>query len=162
MASYNELNIATRMLMRAFPFSRYAIKDAPVTPLAKPLSECRVALVTTAGLRLKDDLPYDRSIKFGDTSYREIPDGVAVQYLIEDHKSSSFDHSGVQADKNLAFPLDRFRELIDRGVIGSLNSRHFSFMGSLLGVGPLINESAPEAAAKLRSDGVDVVFLTPV
>jgi D-proline reductase (dithiol) PrdB len=162
MASYDELNLATRTLMRAFPFSRFAINDDPVAPLAKPLSECRVALVTTAGFRLEQDPPYDRSIKFGDTSYREIPNDVVVQDLIEDHRSSSFDHSGIRADKNLAFPLDRFRELMDRGKIGSLNSRHFSFMGSIIGPRPLVNESAPAAAGQLKSDGVDVVFLTPV
>ena len=148
--------------MRAFPFSRYAVKDDPVARLSKPLAECRVALVTTAGFRLEGDQPYDRSIKLGDTSYRAIPNDVSVQDLIEDHRSSSFDHSGIRADKNLALPLDRFRELLDRGVIGSLNSRHFSFMGSIIAPRPLIDESAPEVAAKLESDGVDVVFLTPV
>jgi len=52
--------------------------------------------------------------------------------LIEAHKSDSFDHSGVQADRNLAFPMDRFRELVARGEIGAMNHRHFSFMGSIL------------------------------
>lgn len=162
MASYDELNIATRLLMRTFPFSRYAVKDDPVTPLIKPLNECKVALVTTAGLRLKDDKPYDRSIKFGDTSYREIPNDVAVDDLIEDHKSSAFDHSGIQKDKNLAFPLDRFRELLDQREIGNLNRRHFSFMGSIIAPRSLVDKTAPECAEELRSDDVDVVFLTPV
>lgn len=162
MATYEELNIATRLLMRAFLFSRYAVLDNPISELRKPLSECKFALVTTAGFRLSDDEPYDRSIKSGDTSYREIPNDIEVQDLIEDHRSSSFEHSGIEADKNLALPLDRFRELLDRGVIGGLNSRHFSFMGSIISPRPLINKYAPEAAAKLRADGVDAVFLTPV
>ena len=34
----------------------------------------------------------------------------------------------MQADRNLAFPLDRFRELEMRAAIGVLNHRHFSFM----------------------------------
>lgn len=162
MATYDELDIVTRLFMRAFPFSRYSVVDNPHAILTKPLSECKFALVTTAGLRLSDDTPFDRSIRFGDTSYRELPNDAETQELIEDHRSSTFDHLGIAADKNLALPLDRFRELKDRGVIGSLNARHFSFMGSIIGPRPLINESAPEVAAKLKSDGVDAVFLTPV
>ncbi len=82
--------------------------------------------------------------------------------MIESHKSDSFDHSGIQADRNLAFPLDRFRELVARGEIGSLNRRHFSFMGSILRAKRLITETAPQVAERLRADAVDVAFLTPV
>jgi len=45
------------------------------------------------------------------------------QTLLESHKSGAFDHSGVQADRNLAFPLDRFQELEMRAAIGVLNHR---------------------------------------
>jgi len=162
MATYDELTLPIRLFMRGYPFSRYAIADNPCATLAKPLSECKFALVTTAGLRLADDDPFDHSLKLGDTSFREIPNDVIVQELIEDHKSSSFDHSGVKADKNMALPLERFRELEKRGVIGSLNSRHFSFMGSIIGPRPLIKESAPAVSELLKADGVDAVFLTPV
>ena len=162
MATYDELTFPIRLFMRGYPFSRYTIADNPCTKLKKPLNECKFALVTTAGLRLNDDKPYDHSFKFGDTSFREIPNDVEVQSLIEDHKSSSFDHSGVEADKNLALPLDRFRELEKTGTIGSLNSRHFSFMGSIIGPRTLIKESGPEVAAILKADDVDAVFLTPV
>ncbi len=82
--------------------------------------------------------------------------------MIEAHKSDSFDHSGVQADRNLAFPMDRFRELVARGEIGAMNHRHFSFMGSILRPKRLIAETAPQVAERLRADGVDVAFLTPV
>lgn len=162
MASYDELNLATRLFMRTSPFSVFAVRDNPTSLLKKPLRECKFALVTTAGFRLSADRPFERSDTFGDTSYREIPNDIEVQDLNEDHRSSSFDHSGIEADKNIALPLDRFRELLDRGVIGGLNARHFSFMGSIISPRPLINKYAPEAAAKLRADGVDAVFLTPV
>ena len=162
MATYADLSIPIRLFMNGFPFSRYTIKDNPLAKLKKPLSECKFALVTTAGLRLKTQEPYDRSIKFGDTSFRDIPGDVELHILVEDHKSSSFDHSGVEADKNLAMPLDRFRELVNRREIGELNGRHFSFMGSIVAPGKLIKENARKVAQELRKDEVDAVFLTPV
>jgi len=45
----------------------------PWTPLHQPLSACTVALVTTAGVHLKDDAPFDIGDKEGDPTYRVIP-----------------------------------------------------------------------------------------
>jgi len=120
-----------------------------------------VALVTTAGLHTAGQPPFDWSLKMGDPSYREIPNQIDTQSLRESHKSKAFNHAGIRADKNVVFPLDRFRELAGRGDVGELNHRHFSFMGSVIGPGRLIEETAPEVAGLLREDGVDAVFLTP-
>jgi D-proline reductase (dithiol) PrdB len=68
----------------------------------------------------------------------------------------------MERDPNLAFPLDRLRELSTRGTVGPLNGRHFSFMGSITAPGRLMRESVPEATRKLKEDGVDWVLLTPV
>jgi D-proline reductase (dithiol) PrdB len=162
MATYADLKFTHRMFMQNYPFSRYAITDNPLTKLAKPLSQCKFALITSAGLRLENDTPFNHSNKLGDCSFREIPNDIEVQSLIEDHKSTSFDHSGVEADKNLALPLDRFRELVANKTIGSLNRRHFSFMGSIINPRKLIDETAKQVAELLKEDEVDTVFLTPV
>ena len=162
MATYADLSLTIRLFMNGFPFSRYAVPDNPVAKLEKPLSECKFALVTTAGLRLESDAPFDRSIKLGDTSFREIPDDVDVQTLFEDHKSDAFDHAGIEQDKNLALPLERFRELVEQKQIGALNRRHFSFAGSIIAPKKLIEQSAPQVARELKNDDVDAVFLTPV
>lgn len=82
--------------------------------------------------------------------------------LGEFHRSASFDHSGIEADRNLAFPLDRLRELVADGTIGAVAPRHLSFMGSITAPGRLIKESAPAAAALLAEDRVDVALLLPV
>ena len=148
--------------MKSYPFSRYAIKPTPRTRLAKPLSESRVALVTTAGLRTPDQGDFDHSDKRGDPTFREIPNTIETRLLVESHRSYSFDHEAVRSDVNLAFPLDRFRGLESRGVIGELNHRHFSFMGSIVGPRRLIDETAPQVARTLAKDRVDAVFLTPV
>ena len=162
MATYEDLKFTHRIFMQNYPFSRYAIADNPCTKLTKPLSECKFALVTSAGLRTKFEEPFNHSNKLGDVSFREIPNEIDVQTLIEDHKSSSFDHSGVQADKNLALPIERFRELVENKTIGSLNHRHFSFMGSIINPRKLIDETAPTVAELLKQDAVDCVFLAPV
>ena len=53
------------------------------------------------------------------------------------------------------------RELALEGVVGRLNHRHFSFMGAIHDPGPLVEQTAPEVAAKLAGDGVDAALLTP-
>jgi D-proline reductase (dithiol) PrdB len=159
MATYNDLSLADRLFMTTYPFGRYRFDPVPCAPLSKPLSDARFALVTTAGLHTPEQEAFDRSIKMGDTSFREIPNTIETERLIESHKSKGFDHAGIQADRNLAFPLDRFRELVSRGEIGELNHRHFSFMGSIIGPRKLIDETAPQVARLLKNDGVDAVFL---
>ena len=85
-----------------------------------------------------------------------------VQALRIAHRSSAFDQTGALQDRNLVFPLDRLRELVERREVGSLNHRHVSFMGSITAPGHLISETAPQVAAELREDQVDAVFLVPV
>ena len=148
--------------MKGYPFSRFTIDPAPCARLTKSLERSRVALVTTAGLRTHGQSDFDRSNKMGDHSFREIPNTIETGSLVESHRSYAFDHEAVQSDVNLAFPIDRFRELESRGVIGELNHRHFSFMGSIVGPRRLIDETAPRVAGLLAEDRVDAVFLTPV
>ena len=160
MATYSDLILKYRLFMMGYPFSHYAIEPTPCAPLKKPLSSARVALVTTAAIHTSEQ-PRFESMAMGDPSFREIPNTVETHNLIESHKSDAFDHEGVRADKNLVFPLDRFRELVASKEIGELNHRHYSFMGSIIGPRRLIQETAPEVARYLREDGVDAVFLTP-
>jgi D-proline reductase (dithiol) PrdB len=162
MATYHDLSLHVRLFMKNYPFSRYAIDPIPRARLATPLSESRVALVTTAGLRTPGQSDFDHSDKRGDPSFREIPNAIETRLLVESHRSYSFDHEAVRSDINLAFPLDRFRELESQGVVGELNHRHFSFMGSIVGPRRLIDGTAPQVARMLAEDRVEAVFLTPV
>ncbi len=162
MHKYDDLGISVRLFMKGYPFSHYALNPVPCAPLRGPLRAARIALVTTAGLHTVEQVGFDASIRMGDPSFREIPNTAETQSLLESHRSASFDHAGIRADRNVAFPLDRFRELVARGEIGSLNHRHFSFMGSIIGPKRLIDETAPQVARLLSMDGVDVAFLTPV
>ena len=156
MAPLRKLDRLSRFFMKLYRGEHY--ETCPNTPLRSPLNECRVALITTAGFLLDGQKPFEG----GDCSYREIPNAIETQALINGHKSAAYDERGLETDPNLAFPLDRFKELETESKIGSLNHRHFSFMGSITKPDMLITQSAPEVGRMLKADGVDVAFLTPV
>jgi D-proline reductase (dithiol) PrdB len=122
----------------------------------KPLSECRLALVTTGGVHLPDQTRFDINDPAGDCSYREIP---------SDANELTWTHAYYRPDEgtdlDAVFPLWTLRALIDEGVVGELGPRHFSFMGAIHDPTPLVEETAPEVAGKLVEGGVDAVLLTP-
>ncbi len=124
-----------------------------------PLAQRRVAIVTTAGLHLRGDLPFDSSGAGYD--YRVIPGDVAAADLVMSHLSVNFDRSGFQADRNVVFPLDRLKELVRDKVVGSVAAFHYSFMGAIAKV-MLYEASARALAGLLKKDQVDAVLLTPV
>lgn len=160
MGLISELSPKDRIFLAAYRWRR--IEVVPWAPLDKPLSACRLALVSSAGLVLPGQEPFDKSVKGGDYSMRWIPSDAAVADLIDTHRSRSFDHTGVQRDANLAFPLDRARELVARQRVGSLAAEHLSLMGSIVAPRRLMRDTAPEAAARLRDDQVDIALLVPV
>jgi D-proline reductase (dithiol) PrdB len=106
--------------------------------------------------------PFDKGVKGGDYSLRMIPVDSAVSDLVDTHRSHSYDHTGLSQDANLAFPLDRARELVASGRIGSLASEHVSLMGSITAPSRFMRDTAPEAASRLGDDGVDIALLVPV
>ncbi len=123
----------------------------------KPINEMKFAVITTAGLHFRGDANFE----LADASYRVIPGDIDMSDLLMSHVSANFDRSGFQDDVNVVFPLERFRDLADKGVIGGLGSAHYSFMGG--GLMPDAYETSVRALAKiLKRDGVDAVFITPV
>ena len=167
MAQFDDIELVERLFLKGYPFQRYSPRpenpaSLAITPLRKALSKCVVAVVTTAGLSLPNQPTFDASIKMGDSSFREFPGDISPQLLEMNHRSWSFDQTGVLRDRNLVMPLDRLREMQLRGEIGAIAPHHYSFMGSIVGPSKLIKQSAPEVARRLVRDGVDVVLLTPV
>ena len=160
MAELNELPLSLRLFLKAYPWRR--IEPVPWTPLKKPLGACRLALVSRAGFVLPGQTPFDEILRGGDFSFREIPSDSDVKQFANFHRSEAFDPQGLLQDPNLAFPIDRVRELAGRGRIGSVNRRHLSFMGSITAPGRLIKQTAPEAVGRLVADAVDVALLVPV
>jgi D-proline reductase (dithiol) PrdB len=160
MGDVSEFSMPLRLFLKAYRWR--CIDPVPWTPLRKALSQCRMALVSSAGFVLPGQPPFDETIKAGDPSFREIASNTDPSTLIETHRSGSFDRAGLQADPNLAFPIDRVNELAALGRIGSVNHRHLSFMGSIVAPAKFERETLPPAAQKLVDDQVDVALLVPV
>jgi D-proline reductase (dithiol) PrdB len=130
---------------------------APFTPLGVPLARARIAIVTTAGVHLRDDKPFSK----GDPTYRTIPSGVTAGDVLQTHVSIGFDRTAIIEDVNVSFPIDRLREMQADGVLGPSGPRFFSFMGAQRDMTAIKTTTGPEVARALRDDGVDVVLLTP-
>lgn len=133
----------------------------PFAPMRKPLAYSRAALITTAGVHLRNQAPFDMHNREGDASYRTIPATAAAADITITHKY--YNHSDADRDLNVVFPMAHFADLAQHGVIGGLASYHFGFMGHIEGeqATMLNDKTARVVAAELVKDGVDFAFLTP-
>ncbi len=133
----------------------------PWAPLAKPLAECRIAIVTTAGVHLRSQEAFDMETPNGDPTFREIPDAAPAGELTITHLY--YDHRDADRDINVVFPIDRLSELAAEGRIAGRAPLHLGFMGHIDGplADRLIHETAPEAARRLSEAGADCVLLLP-
>jgi D-proline reductase (dithiol) PrdB len=122
------------------------------------LTQRRVAIVTTSGMHRRNDRPF--SLTPG-TDYRVIPGDTPTDELMMSHISVNFDRSGYQQDVNVVFPIDRLRELVADGVIGSVADFHYAFMGAAWPP-TRFEPKAQELAGLLEKDRVDAVLLSPV
>ncbi|MDQ6675175.1 MAG: glycine/betaine/sarcosine/D-proline family reductase selenoprotein B [Chloroflexota bacterium] len=131
--------------------------SAPFVLPRRALSESRLALVTTAGIHLRGDTPFVAA----DQSFRVIPADTPAADIVQSHASIGFDRTAFQRDVNVVFPIDRLREFVQRGEIGSLAGSHYAFMGAQRPpYETLLHDTGPAVARSLRADGVEVVFLT--
>lgn len=133
----------------------------PWTPAKKELCDSRVTLVTSAGVHLKGDIPFNMMDRSGDPTFREIPNDVLPQRLTLTH--NYFDFKDALLDINLVLPIRPLIRLAQEKVIGSVSHRSFSFMGHVtnMHIDTLLRETAPAMVKKLIRDEVDIVFLTP-
>ena len=160
MGDLSEFPLTYRLYLKTYRWRR--IDPVPWTPLNKPLNECRLAMVSSAAMVAKDQDPFDNFVRIGDTGIREIPWDVDIATLRETHRSKAFDHTGIRQDPNLAFPVDRLREMAEAGFIGSLNHRYLSLMGSVTAPAQLIKNTIPQVVSRIVEDRVDIALLIPV
>ncbi len=133
-------------------------QDIYWTPMDKPLSQAVVTVLTTAGVHLRPDTPFDVDSPHGDWSFREIPTGVATSNLAVTH--THYNHVDADRDINCMFPLDRLRELRDQGIIGGIGPTAYSMMGFNPDPTHLVEQTAPELARRIKNDAVDLVLMT--
>ena len=82
--------------------------------------------------------------------------------IVVGHWSPNFDASGVAADLNVVFPIDRLEELAADGVIGAVADVHLAFAGNQFDLSAIRMDGGPAGAKFLLDNEVDVALLTPV
>ncbi len=121
-----------------------------------PLAQRRIAIISTAGLHTRDDRPFTSM----SGEYKIIPRDTVANDLVMSHLSTNFDRTAFQQDWNVVFPIDRLREFVDQGSIGSVAEFHYSFMGASdpMNMEPM----ARNLSVLLKKDQVNGVLLVPV
>ncbi len=132
--------------------------EVPFAKLAKPLSECRVTLVTTASplttAKAKDGvLRGAKAVWSGSTD--EPPESLYTDDLAWDKETTHTD------DVESFLPIARLREHVAAGRIGSVAAR-FHGVPTDYSQRRTLEIDAPEILKRCREDGVDVALLVPL
>ena len=128
-------------------------------PLARPLSECTMALITTAGAHLDDQEPFHVETTAGDATYRLIPDDVDLTRLRFTH--THYDTSSAEQDPNVVLPIDRLHAAVTAGRVGASSEVHIGMMGFNPDPTVIADETGPGVASILADHEVDVALLVP-
>jgi len=143
-----------------YPGSMIHKDDAvPLARLEKPLSDARLIFVSSAGVELRDSLPFDVVHPVGDFTFRRVPsdsrpDDLAIHQL-------KYPTSGAQRDLNVIYPIERLQELAGEGAIGGLTENFLSFIGYNMDPDRFEREFAEEIAAAVVAEHADMALLAP-
>ena len=154
-----------RILKSRIPDEPYR-GEIPWTPLARPVAQARVALLSTAGLSMRGDAPFDMELERknpmrGDPSFRRLRSDATSASIEANHLH--IDTGYIERDLNVALPLDRLRELAREGAVGAVADTHYSTMGYQGNDTSILEkETAPAIAKAMRSEEVDLAILAPV
>ena len=134
-------------------------EEFPVPELGKPLSQCKIAVVTDGGLVPKGNP--DNQAPTNSKYYRSysIKDMGALKPEDWEVSHQGYDNSFVLQDPNRLVPIDGLRDLQKKGVIGSLDDRIFSTAGVMTPM-EKCKEFGEGIARELKEDGVDAVIET--
>lgn len=143
------------------PYSWAHFDDVPFAPLAKPLSESCVTLVSTSDVVLraeKDGIDDSHNALAGNVY--AIPSETTADELfsLQEHFDKYATHLN---DVDSYFPITRLQEFARDGRIGSLAP---SFYGVFTSYShrKTLEVDGPEVVRRCREEGVDVAVVTPV
>ena len=152
----------------------FAYEDGPFTPLSKPLSELRLALLTSSGHFVDGEDPEPLGVK---NMTQEEATRRVFDFLKEEPQLSpipvdtppdrlrvrhgGYDICGSETDYNTALPIQRLREMAQEGVIGELASPIYSFVGAC-SQKRLITKTGPKWVSIIQELNVDAALLVPV
>jgi D-proline reductase (dithiol) PrdB len=136
----------------------------PWTPLRKPLNQTTFSLVTSAGISLKTDFPFDmerekREPVWGDRSYRTIPRGTTEKDINVNHLHINTHY--IREDINVILPLGHFEEFERERIIGRLAPTSYSFYGFQWKNTEFLEEAIKPISERMKREGVEAVLLTP-
>ncbi|WP_088104091.1 glycine/sarcosine/betaine reductase selenoprotein B family protein [Halalkalibacter urbisdiaboli] len=126
--------------------------------LQKPINNCKVALITSAGVHLATDKPFNVETLEGDYSYRVIPSTTAHNQLSVTHIYYDTRHS--KADVSIVFPLEQLKSL-EGTRIKEVSNFNIGLNGGTLNHKPHEEITAPKVAEILKTDQVDLAILVP-
>ena len=152
----------------------FTYDNKPFAVLDQPVSESRVALLTTTGHFAQgddpkpfglDNLTQEQAVgmtgEFGkaDPVLSEIP--ITTSRANTRVRHGGYDIRATAADRNSSLPIDRMNELADEGVIGEFVSPAYSFVG-LASQLRLRREIGPAWAARAKAAGAQAAVLVPI
>jgi D-proline reductase (dithiol) PrdB len=132
-------------------------QGVPWTPLGKPLAECTLMMLASAGVHCQGEPPFRPP---NDLTFRLIPTTADTATLTPSHPAPI--RRPGQADVNVVFPLDRLRELQAEGLFRGLTAHHVSLLGAIKQFRELHHEMAPAIAAHARAEGTVLLFQVPM
>jgi D-proline reductase (dithiol) PrdB len=143
-----------------YEWAHYA--SVPLHPLGKPLSQCRVALVTTAAPYQPDKgdqgpgAPYNAAAKFYQVYSLDTASDhdLRISHIAIDRLHTTAEDPGTY------FPLPALREAAVRGRVGSLAPR-FHGLPTNRSQRTTIEVDCPDVLARCKEDGVDAALLVP-
>ena len=153
---------------------RFDYTDGPFTPLGKPLSESRVALLSSGGhfVRGNDPEPLgypgmsqaDAEEHINDYMKEapvlsEIPVDTAAEDLVL--RLGGYDVRGAALDHNVVLPIEAMKTAESEGRIGELHPTAYSFVGSTSQL-RLRESVAGEWAGRFRDEGIEAFVMVPV
>ena len=138
--------------------------DIPWTPLKKPIGKTSFALMTSAGISMKNDPPFDvarekREPAWGDPSSRRIPASASEEDIDVNHLHINTDY--IKQDINVMLPLKRFQEFEKEGIIGRLAPTCYSYYGFQMEPAELLDHTMPDVTDQMQVENVEAVLLTP-
>lgn len=133
--------------------------DYPEATLTKPLSQCQLALISSAGVHLKGDAPFDVDNPAGDPTIRFIPSKTPEEDLTVTH--IYYDTKHAKVDPSIVFPLKQLNALAHEGVIGSVANANVGLNGGIIDTTRVETESIPAVVKRFKEEKVDAALLVP-
>jgi len=153
---------------------KWVYEQGPFTPLQKPMSEVRLALITSSGHFLEGMDPEPLGVKEMTQAeavrrisdfLKEEPDLSVIPADTPHEKlrvrHGGYDISGAQIDPDVSFPLRRLKELEQLGVFGELHDEAYSFVGAAAQL-RILNHAGPRWVDRLKKQSIDAVLMVPL